>query len=121
MWLFEQDSVTKFLPLPIGFFSLQVPAGLTIYWFASNLFTVTQSLSVRAYFSANPPEIDLPEYWDKLDNNDFEDMSPEERRQATEAGLQVGPKLADLVTESKFHVYVERNSFVKDTPAWQRV
>ena len=39
--------ILKFLPLMIGFFSLQVPAGLTIYWFTSNLFTVSQSLIIR--------------------------------------------------------------------------
>ena len=117
------QTVIKFLPLLIGFFSLQVPAGLTIYWFASNLFTVTQSLAVRAYFAANPPEIELPDYWDKtLDENaDFASMSPEERRKASEAGLRVGPTLAELVDESKFHVYVERRSFREETPAWQRV
>ena len=117
------QTLIKFLPLLIGFFSLQVPAGLTIYWFASNLFTVTQSLSVRAYFAANPPKIELPEYWDKtLDENaDFSAMTPEERRKASEAGLRVGPTLAELVDESKFHVYVERRSFRQETPAWARI
>lgn len=117
------QTVLKFLPLMIGFFSLQVPAGLTIYWFASNIFTVTQSLSVRAYFAANPPKIELPEYWDKtLDGDmDFESMTPEERRQAAEAGLRVGPTMMDLVAESKFHTYVERRSFREETPAWTRV
>ena len=117
------QTVIKFLPLLIGFFSLQVPAGLTIYWFASNLFTVTQSLTVRAYFAANPPKIELPEYWDKTldENTDFASMSPEERRKASEAGLRVGPTLAQLKAESKFHVYVERRSFREETPAWQRI
>jgi len=117
------QTALKFLPLLIGFFSLQVPAGLTIYWFASNLFTVTQSLAVRAYFTANPPKIELPDYWDKtLDGNaDFDAMSPEERRKASEAGLRVGPTLSEMVEESKFHVYVERRSFREETPAWQRV
>lgn len=117
------QNVIKFLPLLIGFFSLQVPAGLTIYWFSSNLFTVTQSLAVRAYFAANPPDIELPEYWDKtLDANaDFMAMSPEERRKASEAGLRVGPTLSQLKDESKFHVYVERRSFREETPAWKRV
>lgn len=117
------QTVIKFLPLLIGFFSLQVPAGLTIYWFASNLFTVSQSLAVRAYFAANPPQIELPDYWEKtLDENaDFSKMTPEERRKASEAGLRVGPTLADLVDESKFHIYVERRSFREETPAWARI
>jgi YidC/Oxa1 family membrane protein insertase len=85
----------KFLPLLIGFFSLQVPAGLTIYWFTSNGFTLCQSLAVRAYYSANPPEIELPDYWDALE--DMESMSVEDKRKAAEAGIAVGPKFQDLL------------------------
>ena len=87
-------TIFKFLPLMIGFFSLQVPAGLTIYWFTSNIYTLTQSLAVRQYYAANPPEINLPEYWDKIDNLD--EMSAEDQRKAAEAGLRSGPTFQDL-------------------------
>jgi YidC/Oxa1 family membrane protein insertase len=90
----QTQGILKFLPLMIGFFSLQVPAGLTIYWFTSNIFTLTQSLVVRQYYVANPPKIELPDYWDALE--DSENMSPEERRKAAEAGLQTGPTFEDL-------------------------
>ena len=91
--------VFKFLPLMLGFFALQVPAGLTIYWVTTNLFTLTQSLAVRAYFAANPPKINLPDYWDTLSSDkDMEDMTPDERRQAVQAGLSVGPTMEDLKT-----------------------
>ena len=98
----------KFLPLLIGFFSIQVPAGLTIYWFASNLFTLSQSLIVRGYYAANPPQIELPEYWDALEKKDFKDMTPEERRKAAESGISVGPSFSDLVDEARFHTFIER-------------
>ena len=112
----------KFLPLLIGFFSLQVPAGLTIYWLTSNLFTLLQSLGVRAYFAANPPKIELPEYWDNaLNDKNFDEMSPEERRQAAQAGISVGPKFEDLIDESRFHSFIERRAFREDTEAWSRV
>ena len=87
--------IIKFLPLLIGFFSLQVPAGLTVYWFTSNNFTLLQSLGVRAYYNANPPKIELPDYWDAID--DLDTMTPEEKRKAAEAGLSVGPKFSDMV------------------------
>lgn len=96
---FEQTQlVFKFLPLMLGFFALQVPAGLTIYWVTTNLFTLSQSLAVRAYFAANPPEINLPDYWDTLsaDEKDINDMTPEEKRAAVAAGLSVGPTMEDL-------------------------
>lgn len=90
----QTQGVLKFLPLLIGFFSLQVPAGLTIYWFTSNVMTLSQSLAVRQYYKLNPPEIDLPDYWDALD--DAENLSPDERRKAAQAGLQTGPSFSDL-------------------------
>lgn len=116
------QGVLKFLPLLIGFFSLQVPAGLTIYWLSSNLFTLTQSLAVKAYFAANPPKIELPEYWEQMnEGKKFDEMTPEERRQATEAGLRVGPSFEELVNESRFHVLVERQPFRETTDSWKRV
>jgi YidC/Oxa1 family membrane protein insertase len=115
----KTQGILKFLPLMIGFFSLQVPAGLTIYWFASNGFTLTQSLVVRKYYEVNPPKIELPEYWDSLDNMDS--MTVEEKRQAAKAGLAVGPKLEDLIAESKFHTVVDRTPLRVDSDAWKRL
>lgn len=109
----------KFLPLLIGYFSLQVPAGLTVYWFTSNLFSLTQSLLIRAYYEANPPDIELPDYWDALD--DVANMSPEERRKAAEAGMSVGPKWGDILDEAKFHYIVERVPLREESAAWERV
>ena len=103
----KSQVILKFLPLLIGFFSLQVPAGLTIYWFTSNFFTLAQSLAVRAYYKANPPKIELPDYWDALE--DMDRMSPEEKRKAAEAGISVGPKWEDLVTGALSFVVICRS------------
>jgi YidC/Oxa1 family membrane protein insertase len=103
----KTQGILKFLPLMIGFFSLQVPAGLTIYWFTSNLFTLTQSLVVKKYYQANPPKIELPEYWDTLDKQ-MDEMSVEEKKKAAAAGIAVGPKFEDLVVNSNFHPVVIR-------------
>lgn len=103
----------------IGFFSLQVPAGLTIYWFTSNLFTLAQSLAVRKYYEANPPQIELPDYWDNIDK--VEEMSMEQKKQAAAAGIAVGPKLEELVVKLKFHTVVERKPLRADSDAWKRV
>eukprot|EP00536_Pseudo-nitzschia_multiseries_P009223 jgi/Psemu1/257962/estExt_Genewise1Plus.C_2530008 len=115
-------TVLKFLPLLIGFFSLQVPAGLTIYWFTSNFFTLSQSLIVRKYYEQNPPKIELPEYWDAL-SEDEETMTPEERRAAAKAGVAKGPSLDDWVTNSKFHTVVERdtNTLRLDSESWKKL
>jgi len=118
----QTQQVFKFLPLLIGFFSLQVPAGLTIYWFTANLFTLSQSLAVKAYFNANPPEIELPEYWDTAldESKDFGSMTPEERREAVKTGMRIGPELDELVEEARFHVFLDRNPFHEETEAWKR-
>lgn len=115
----KTNGILKFLPLLIGYFSLQVPAGLTIYWVSSNLFTLSQSLAVRAYYTANPPKIELPDYWDALD--DVANMSPEERRKAAEAGINAGPKFEDMLDEARFHYTVERKPLRESSPAWDRV
>jgi YidC/Oxa1 family membrane protein insertase len=120
----KTQGILKFLPLMIGFFSLQVPAGLTIYWFTSNLVTLAQSVGVKAYFAANPPKIELPEYWDTALNTkdaDFESMTPQQRRKAAEAGVRVGPTLEDLEIEAKFHCLIEREPLKEKTKAWQQV
>jgi YidC/Oxa1 family membrane protein insertase len=114
----KSGAVLKFLPLLIGFFSLQVPAGLTIYWFTSNLYSLSQSLIIRKYYEANPPDIDLPDYWDALD--DVASMSPEEQRKAAEAGMAVGPKWQDVLDEANFHYVVERNPLRENSAAWER-
>lgn len=106
------QGVLKFLPLFIGFFSLQVPAGLTIYWFTTNLFTLSQSLIIRKYYELNPPKIELPDYWDALD--DLENMSPDERRKAAEAGLSSGPTFEDMVDEARYAFIVDRDTRLSD-------
>ena len=108
--LARTKQILKFLPLLIGFFSLQVPAGLTIYWFTSNIFTLSQTLFVRKYFENNPPEITLPEYWDQL-GDDENEMTPEQRKAASMAGIAKGPTMEDWIAISKFHTLVERENF----------
>jgi len=108
----KSQGILKFLPLMIGFFSLQVPAGLTIYWATTNLFTLSQSLAVRAYYTANPPKIELPEYWDAAlkGEADFDSMTPEERKQAAQAGIRIGPTMEDLEAEARFHTFIPRTA-----------
>jgi len=114
----KTQGILRYLPLLIGYFSLSVPAGLTIYWFTSNLFTLLQSVAVRGYYQANPPKVDLPDYWSALDND--ESMSPEDKREAAKAGLAVGPKMEDMLDEARYHVFIERRPLRENSEAWQR-
>lgn len=46
--------VFKFLPLMIGYFSLSVPSGLTIYWFVNNVLSTAQQVWLRKLGGAKP-------------------------------------------------------------------
>lgn len=51
----EQPAVLKFLPLLIGWFSLNVPAALGIYWVANNFITTALTLQIRGSFEPVMP------------------------------------------------------------------
>jgi len=43
----QSTAILKFLPLMIGWFSLNVPSGLTLYWFTNNILTTAQQVYLR--------------------------------------------------------------------------
>jgi len=43
----QTQAILKFLPLMIGYFSLNVPSGLTLYWITNNILTTAQSVYLR--------------------------------------------------------------------------
>jgi YidC/Oxa1 family membrane protein insertase len=46
-----QEKIMKFLPLIFTFFFVTFPAGLTLYWFTNNLFSVAQQYYVNSIFA----------------------------------------------------------------------
>uniref|UniRef100_A0A5B6YMT0 Membrane insertase YidC/Oxa/ALB C-terminal domain-containing protein n=1 Tax=Davidia involucrata TaxID=16924 RepID=A0A5B6YMT0_DAVIN len=46
--------IFKFLPLMIGYFSLSVPSGLSIYWFTNNVLSTAQQVWLRKLGGAKP-------------------------------------------------------------------
>ncbi|XP_010685796.2 inner membrane protein PPF-1, chloroplastic [Beta vulgaris subsp. vulgaris] len=46
--------ILKFLPLMIGYFSLSVPSGLSIYWFTNNVLSTAQQVWLRKLGGATP-------------------------------------------------------------------
>lgn len=46
--------VLKFLPLMIGYFSLSVPSGLSIYWFTNNVLSTAQQVWLKKLGGAKP-------------------------------------------------------------------
>ncbi len=48
-----QEKIMKFLPLIFTFFFVTFPAGLTLYWFVNNLFSIAQQYYVNSLFAKN--------------------------------------------------------------------
>ncbi|GAB2234058.1 hypothetical protein Droror1_Dr00003295 [Drosera rotundifolia] len=46
--------ILKFLPIMIGYFSLSVPSGLSIYWFTNNVLSTAQQVWLRKLGGAKP-------------------------------------------------------------------
>ncbi|KAF3629454.1 ALBINO3-like protein 1, chloroplastic [Capsicum annuum] len=49
----NSQAITKFLPLVLGYFSLSVPSGLSLYWFTNNILSTTQQLWLQKFGGAN--------------------------------------------------------------------
>ena len=41
------QGILKYIPLSIGWFSLQVPSALCLYWFTSNIMSAVSTTSIR--------------------------------------------------------------------------
>merc|ERR1719506_3387361 len=51
----QSQAILKFLPLMIGWFSLNVPSGLGLYWLTNNLVTTLSTVLIRR--SVQTPEL----------------------------------------------------------------
>lgn len=52
-----QEKIMKFLPLIFTFFFVTFPAGLTLYWFVNNLFSIAQQFYVNKLFAKKHEEV----------------------------------------------------------------
>ena len=68
------------------------------------MFALSQSLDDKVCYQVNPPKIDLPGYWDEL--NDATSVMLDERRNVA-AGLSTRPSHADTLDETRLHYAVD--------------
>lgn len=47
----SSQAILKFLPFMIGYFSLNVPSGLALYWFVNNILSTSQQVWLKRNFS----------------------------------------------------------------------
>lgn len=62
-----QPSWTKFLPIIFGYFSVNVPSGLAIYWVTNNLVTTGTNFALKAKYKNDPEIVGLKERLAKVD------------------------------------------------------
>lgn len=48
----QTQAILKYIPLLIGWFSLNVPSGLTLYWFTNNILTTAQQVYLKGQAKA---------------------------------------------------------------------
>ena len=64
-----QEKIFKFLPIIFTFFFLTFPAGLVLYWFVNNLFSIGQQFIVNQQFkNAKDAEIAIAKHTEKKDD-----------------------------------------------------
>lgn len=51
----SSQAITKFLPLMIGYFSLSVPSGLSLYWLTNNILSTAQQVWLQKLGGAENP------------------------------------------------------------------
>ena len=88
------NRVLKYLPLMIGYFSANVPAGLGLYWMTSNVFSVAGSLGAKAYLTQNPPQLDV-----ELKELGIDDES---------AGVKIPATLEEALVDARLNARPER-------------
>eukprot|EP00181_Compsopogon_caeruleus_P004925 CAMPEP_0184680852 /NCGR_PEP_ID=MMETSP0312-20130426/3770_1 /TAXON_ID=31354 /ORGANISM="Compsopogon coeruleus, Strain SAG 36.94" /LENGTH=361 /DNA_ID=CAMNT_0027131251 /DNA_START=240 /DNA_END=1325 /DNA_ORIENTATION=- len=54
----QANAILKFLPFLLGWFSLNVPSGLGVYWVTNNLLTTAQTLFIRSQFKSDDDSSD---------------------------------------------------------------
>jgi YidC/Oxa1 family membrane protein insertase len=52
----QSNAILKVLPIMIGWFSLSVPAALSVYWVVNNIVTTATSLWIRSSMSVDAPK-----------------------------------------------------------------
>jgi YidC/Oxa1 family membrane protein insertase len=50
----QSQNILKFIPLMIGWFSLNVPSGLTLYWFVNNIISTAQQSYMKRSLVGSP-------------------------------------------------------------------
>ncbi len=96
----QTQAILKFIPLMIGYFSLNVPSGLTLYWFTNNLVTTAQQVYLRQKFKE---PIELPSSGGTY-------VAPPKPERTGPTGKELGARRGGKVIDVEAEVVGEENS-----------
>lgn len=87
----QSQAILQFLPLMIGWFSLNVPSGLTLYWFVNNILSTAQQLYLKSTTTINIPELSSgPKGSSSSSSTPF--VKPKEERVKRTSGQEIGAR-----------------------------
>jgi len=52
----QANAILRFLPFMVGWFSLNVPSGLGLYWVTNNIVSTIQTIGIKRYLASKQPE-----------------------------------------------------------------
>ncbi|KAL5075874.1 hypothetical protein RYX36_014858 [Vicia faba] len=87
--------LNKFLPLVIGYFSLSVPSGLSLYWFTNNILSTLQQIWLQKLGGAKNPLRQVLD--DSLNNDVIQIQKPVSKLNSTK--VEETRKVAKLTSE----------------------
>jgi YidC/Oxa1 family membrane protein insertase len=53
----QANAILRFLPFMVGWFSLNVPSGLGLYWVTNNIVSTLQTIGIKRYLASSQPEL----------------------------------------------------------------
>ncbi|GJP55331.1 hypothetical protein CLOM_g14302, partial [Closterium sp. NIES-68] len=105
----QSQAILKFLPLMIGWFSLTVPSGLSLYWFVNNVLSTAQTVYLRKMGGATAPVLNTMGADGVIDVGLVEPLgAPSTTAPAASASAASAPALAVPKALSKEEEEIER-------------
>ncbi|CAN4124068.1 unnamed protein product [Withania somnifera] len=80
----NSQAITKFLPLMLGYFSLSVPSGLSLYWFTNNILSTAQQVWLQK-FGEQPGGAKIATL--KLSDDNARKVQPQIQKSVSEATI----------------------------------
>ncbi|KAJ9708714.1 hypothetical protein PVL29_000638 [Vitis rotundifolia] len=99
------QALTKFLPLMIGYFSLSVPSGLSLYWFTNNILSTAQQVWLQKLGGAQIP---VKQFSDDIEKEELSQIQkpvfeinstikePKQTEKLTSEGLRPGERFKQI-------------------------